>query len=262
MTPLAAQLFRHGGPAERKLLARAQFFEVSKIVDMAEEMGLADVAEGGSVYSEMAQLPADVTVMEFARSYGRMLLIAEQHANIIMFAAFVRGADDKPRLRFTSGFMLGTEDNAPFNWAVWEGEKGYREDGGYIGEAQDGSLQERTVRSFNLHLEKLLLIINQPGLVQQTPRPTDKRVTRLLRNMPPSEVDHSVWHECSIRPGHHGEPTGTGQGPRALHYVRKYFKPSLGRWIDGYWRGDASLGTVFKWYSVPASRAEILKAGS
>jgi hypothetical protein len=101
-------------------------------------------------------------------------------------------------------------------------------------------------------VEKFLCIINQPGLIDQRARDTDKRVMRLATERG-IEAPPSKWHQCHIRPGVHGTSvTGTTPEHREhqLHYVRKHLKPSLGpdRWIDGYWRGNADPGIHLKSY--------------
>ena len=103
-----------------------------------------------------------------------------------------------------------------------------------------------------LLVEKFLCMINQPGLVDQRARDTDKRVIRLAAQRG-VEAPESKWHQCHIRPGVHGSsPKGSNpeHRERQLHYVRKHLKPSLGpdRWIEGHWRGNVDLGIHLKSY--------------
>lgn len=241
MTPLAAQLFRAGTIDEQIMLAKCQFFECSRIADMAQEMAKADVELGGSAYSLAAQLPAPFTAIETISAGGRLLLICEQVENEIRFWLHFPMPEGKPRYRFSSGFILGEERNTEIEWATFPGEPQLRE---------MSAQQLTTARGFNLLLEKMLLIINQPGLVDRTPRDTDKRVIRASRALP-GKPDVSKFFECRIRPGEHGEATGKSGVEMPLHYVRKHLRPSSGKWIDGYWRGNADLGLHLKWYSPP-----------
>lgn len=98
-------------------------------------------------------------------------------------------------------------------------------------------------------LEKMLCMINQPGLIDRHAEPTDKRVLREAAKHEQTKGAPAMWARCNIRPGQHGEALDVGDGAeRKLHYVRKYFKPSIGKWVDGYWRGNADLGVHLKWY--------------
>lgn len=243
MTPMAAQLFRRGDMEDQKLLARCQFFECSRIMDMAQEMGRADVQAGGSDYSLSAQLPAPFSAIEAHTSQGRFLMICEQRETTIAYVFWISGADGgKPQPRFSSGFVLGTQQNTEIQWASFRGEL----------ERHDvlPPRERDSVLGFNLLLEKTLCIINQPGLIERLPRDTDKRVVRVAKDLE-GRPDVSKFFECRIRPGQHGDP---GQSSAdfmrmPLHYVRKHLRPSSGRWVDGYWRGDADLGIHLKWYS-------------
>lgn len=242
MTPLAAQLFRAGTDQEQRMLAMCQFFECTKITDMAQEMGKADVDLGASDYSLTAQLPAPVTALEAVSGGGRILIICEQHKNEIRYWMFLPMPTGKPRQRFSSGFRLGTIENTDVQWFS------------YAGEPPQSSLtvaQGTFAKSINLLVEKLLLIINQPGLVDRVPRDADKRVIRAAK-MLPGKPDVSKFFECRIRPGEHGDATGESGVQMPLHYVRKHLRPSSGKWIDGYWRGNSDLGIHLKWYSPPA----------
>lgn len=239
MTPLAAQLFRAGTEKEQRLLAGCQFFECSRLADLAQEMGKADTEIGGSQYSLLAQLPAPLTAIETLTGGGRVLMICEQHDNEIRYWFWLPMPEGKPRYRFTSGFVLGTDENTEITWTA------------YAGEPKQSALtrqQETTARSFNLFLEKVLCIINQPGLVERQPRDADRRVRRIAKTLP-GKPDVSKFFECRIRPGQHGDATGESGIEMPLHYVRKHLRPSSGKWIDGYWRGNADLGLHLKWYS-------------
>ncbi|CAN7508571.1 hypothetical protein [Mesorhizobium sp. LjRoot246] len=256
MTPLAARLYRRGDSTIRSILGMCQFVEISAILDMAQEMGRADVDAGCDIYSELAQLPAPLTAVEYCFEGTRSTLLCEQHGNEIHYSAFyeIEGSENPADFRFTTGFVLGTPMNTPITWANFEGEPGYETPNARMPE---GDLRQRTARSTSLLLEKALCILNQPGLVERLPRPTDKRVIRESAkdrlSAPPTQ-----WFQCKIRHGLHGtagDQPGADTSPRPLHYVRKHFKPSVQKWIEGYWRGDIELGVHLKWYSPQPSRA-------
>ena len=239
MTPFAAQLFRAGTESEQRMLASCQFFECSAISAMAQEMGRADVELGGSEYSLGAQLPAPFTAIEVLAAGGRALWVCEQQENEIRWWLWVPAPDGKPRHRGSSGFILGTIQNTEIHWARFEGDPP---------QSHLTSQQAEVARSFNLLIEKFLLIINQPGLVDRVERPSDKRIQRIAKTLP-GKPDVSKFFECRIRPGQHGEAAGESGVEMPLHYVRKHLRPSSGKWIDGYWRGNADLGIHLKWYS-------------
>lgn len=240
MTPLAAQMFRHGSENDRRMLAGCQFFECTKIMDMAQEMGKADVEAGCDVYSEMAQLPAPMSAFEYVVPGGeRVLLVAEQHEEEIRLWYFLNIQPGSPKCRFATGFVIGSNANTEIQWF------------NYPGEPARNSMSQPEIaaaRAINLLLEKSLCIINQPGLVQRVERPADKRVIKLAKEVD-RKADVSRFYECRIVQGRHGgEATGEGQ-EMPLHYVRKHWRPSASKWVDGYWRGNAALGLHLKWYS-------------
>ncbi len=239
MTPLAAQIFRAGDEISQRQLAGSQFFECTAIADLASEMRLAD---GWSTpYSIMAQLPAKSTILE-SMLFGKRF----------MFAC-TEDADGDIGVHCVAGYAGAAEH-------CW---------GAYF---RPGTAKYQIVSEVDIHtpavakeknsiliglffVEKLLCIINQPGLIEKRERDTDKRVMRQASGLlvPPK------WHECRIRPGYHAGPIemvrGEGRGHQ-LHYVRKYFKPSIQKWVEGYWRGDADLGIYLKHYNVQAPAAQ------
>lgn len=241
MTPLAAQLFRHGSSDQRAILAGAQFFECSALQAMADEMGQADVEAGRSEYSMMAQLPAPVSVFEASTPSGRYMLIAEQQGDEIYMQMWLQLSEGPvPSFRWASGFTLGTARNAEVEWATYGDEPKVP--------LVPGDDRHNAALGFNLRLEKMLLIINQRGLVEQHAEPTDKRVIRTAMAEGHDGVA-AIWHRCRIRPGTHGSQSGDGEARETqLHYVRKHFKPSRHHWVDGYWRGNADLGVHLKTY--------------
>lgn len=246
MTPLAAQIFRRGDQLIQEMLARCQFFECTRILDLSQEMAKADVEAGSSEYSLMAQLPAPYTGVEYLAHGLRVLLVCEQHDEEIRFVVWFSDLGRGPGMRFLSGMTLGTQQNTEVVWSTqpWEARQERVTD-----------QQIMVARSFSLTLEKLLLIINQPGLVDHAERPTDKRVQRVANAMR-DKPDVSRFFECRIRPGRHGEPSSESGIEMPLHYVRKHFKPSAGKWVDGYWRGNADLGLHLKWYSPAVPRKD------
>lgn len=247
MTPMAAKLFRFGDLEQQRRLAGCQFFDCTALMAMAREMVTADLAAGCVEYSEMAQLPAPATGIEFQMGRGRVLMLAHQDANVITWEGYsdLMGAI---KLTFECGFFLGSGENLPAQWDE-ESLDYWRRDSG-MDRMAFASMQ---ATGFNGLLEKLLCIINQPGLVDRRARDTNKRVMRIVAS---DGVDRPApkWHECRIQPGVHGEARSAEPSGREhqLHYVRKHMKPSLGRWIEGYWRGNADLGLYLKHYTVAA----------
>jgi len=245
MTPAAAFTFQHTDSDEvRSLLASAQFFECSALTTMAREMVLADVRAGCHEFSLMAQLPAPVTVIEFMKDGARVMVIAKQRENHIRWSLFVRDHGGVYWVT-TAGFHLGSTLN---DASYWDQE--------YLMEACARSGRDQleysstNTKATNGELEKILCIINQPGLVDQRERPAHKKVMRLGDKLHLTPKIAQTWRECRIRPGEHGKPAEVSAGaPRQLHYVRKHWKPSVGKWIDGYWRGNADLGVHLKWYN-------------
>lgn len=247
MTPLAARYFRTGADENaRIILAGAQFFECSAIYEMSKEMVAADLEAGAVEYSEMAHLPAPLSVVEFVFGFGRVMLLAEQKDDLIKYMMFGALISDEINFVMECGFRLGTGENLNASWDErvlqrWSGLSGM----------EPKLFADQQATGVNGILEKMMCIINQPGLVEQRLRETDRRVLRLATKSERTRSAADHWHECRIRPGKHGVvDEGSQNGPeRQLHYVRKHFKPSLSRWIDGYWRGNADLGIHLKWYS-------------
>lgn len=240
MTPAAAQLFRNGTDDLRRQLAQCQFFECTALMPLAMEMGQAE-QDLSAIYSEMAHLPSPFTVLEVMGPKGRHVLICHQDGADITIGIFIPTAKG-PVYRAKTGFTIGTNRTAATEWQVYPGEDA--PEGGRIDDERD-----RAASWFANVVEKLLCIINQPGLVGSSSRPTDKRILREAAKSSALQSVPTIWHEYRIRPGHHGEASKTGDGaPRQLHYVRKHWKPSVSKWIDGYWRGNADLGVHLKWY--------------
>src|SRR5690606_27023504 len=130
---------------------------------------------------------------------------------------------------FEAGFRLGTSDNFG---SEWNKESGFRPIPPPVGKTTEQFRVEQ-IQSTNSLIEKMLCMINQPGLVDHRSKKTDKRVVRTAserRIEAPAK-----WHECRIRPGVHGNSPSSTEETREhqLHYVRKHFKPSLDRWVDG-----------------------------
>jgi len=244
MTPFAARLYKTAPVELRRLLAQSQFFEVSAIVEMADEMIKADVAAGCDFYSEFAVLPAKKTVVEFLSCGARIALLCEQFGDEIQYI----GVLDGPAAvhQFKSGFRLKTNENLFVEWLV-SADEAVR----LSSELDPKDERLLTAKGMNFILEKMLCIINQPRLVERAERPTDKRILREARHS--DDPAPAIWHQCRIRPGaHHGPVTkaaSAGDPVMPLHYVRTHFKPSLGKWIEGFWRGDIALGLHLKWYS-------------
>lgn len=242
MTPLAAKMFRLGHVPTQRQLAASQFFECTALISMAIEMRRSDPPESG--FSENARLPAPRTLLEAFIKDRRVAFALQEREEDgqVSVNSLVERDDGLIEIAWQAAFVPGTH-----RFTLNDASKP-------TGEKQDAIL-------IGLFLvEKLLCIINQPGLLDLRARDTDKRVMRQAaaqRIEPPKPQ----WHECYIRPGIHGPTAGSRdeQSERQLHYVRKHLKPSLGpdRWIDGYWRGNADLGIYLKHYVVkPRTRDE------
>lgn len=245
MTPMASKIFRHEKTITpmRTLLADAQFFECSNLYQMAGEMISADLAAGCLSYSDFAQLPAPICVFEWVMGGGRAMALTVPQGSMLEYFFF---SEAYPGVcAFTSGFEPGTITNAAPQWdnrvlRDWSRTSS-------LPMMEFGSVQ---ASGTNALVEKFLCMINQPGLIDRRPRDTDSRVVRESRRT--GRQASLVWHECRIRPGHHSGQSSTGLSDNPvmpLHYVRKYFKPSVKKWVDGYWRGDIALGLHLKWYS-------------
>jgi hypothetical protein len=253
---MAARLYRTVPADERvkEFLRQSQFLEVTALVTMAEEMGTADLEARQDAYSDMAQLPAPHCVLEFVKDGVRIALLCNQTqtGGNIEYLCVVPGKTE-PAPIFRGGFTPGTPGTLGGEWIDYDGsERGHRS--AYTGAHADilEASDERfsLIMRMNISLEKFLCIINQPGLVDRRERDADKRVVREALKSGQSVPDK--WHVCVIRPGQHtkaGETKNPGEPVMPLHYVRKYFKPSLGKWVDGFWRGDIALGLHLKWYS-------------
>lgn len=250
MTPLAARLFRSTtNKGVRKALLRSQFFECSQIYPLAKEMVADDLETGCQDYSEMAQLPSPKTIIEFMLGGNRLMLFAEQRETTIRYMAFLADRKQGAVYAMESGFELGTPINLHPRWdrdvlMEWADASGMDPD----------NFGEQQAKGINGLLEKMLCMMSQKGLVEPLERSIDKRILREAIHDDLADGATTIWAECRIRPGRHGQGSKDGDSATMkLHYVRKYFKPSLQKWVDGYWRGDADLGIHLKWYSVSAS---------
>lgn len=258
MTPLAARLYRtvDAGlvnvlPGIKDVLVQHQFFECSAVYPLAAEMLNQDVAAGADVYSENAHLPAPLTALEYlyteTASPYRILVLCQQIDLEIRWWQFLSTVQG-PALFASGGFVLGQKET--LESALFKHPGRAAADYDYI---QDNFVQ--WANTVNGLIEKTALIINQPNLIDRVRRPMDKRISRdISRSGAIGPFDY--WSECKIRGGVHYKAgsRGDGETERPLHYVRKYFKPTSGVWVDGYWRGNADIGIHLKVYSpqVPA----------
>src|SRR5690606_35627788 len=106
---------------------------------------------------------------------------------------------DEVRFTLGCGFEIGTGRNLDQSWdeealAIWAEASGL----------DRNALVRQQATGINGILEKMLCMINQPGLVEPSPRPTDKRVLREAGKDFKTEAAAPTWHECRIRPGRHG----------------------------------------------------------
>jgi len=237
MTPLASKIFRNvKGPlaeATQRELASSQFFECTSLAAMAVEMRLIDGFNTG--YSDMAQLPAPRTALEAVLDGHRLLFACSMQTDGYLSINCITELESGCTILWSAAFLPGT--------------KKYR----ILSEKPLSEKAKTAIIIGTCIVEKFLCIINQPSLVEHQARDTDKRVMRTAAADKTPVRPH--WHECRVRPGLHSGGNGHGQqddeeNHHQLHYVRKHFKPSLGRWIDGYWRGNADLGIYLKHYTV------------
>lgn len=250
MTPLAARLFRSTRDKDlRKVLAGAQFFECSRLYSLAKEMVTEDIKAGCDIFSEMAQLPAQKSAIEFMMGPTRVLLLAEQNDTILRFMTFLPDRKQGAVFAMISGFEIGTRKILNTKWM-----SNVLTDWASSIEMDPGDFAEQQSKGLNSLLEKMLCMMNQQGLIERDERSADRRTLREATRDGIPEVT-PIWAECRIRPGRHGQgASDENAATMKLHYVRKYFKPSLQKWIEGYWRGDADLGVHLKWYSISAPR--------
>jgi len=233
MTPLAARLFKMGDEQTQRELAASQFLECSALTSMALEMRRADPP--GSGFGANARLPAPRTFIETAIRERRIAFACQERAGdgrVTVNA--IAEQNGRIAVAWQAAFQPGSDQ-------VTFGEETLPSDEKFA-----------SIYAGLLLVEKFLCLINQPGLIDQRIRDTDKRVLRLAaaRGVGAPEAK---WHQCHIRPGVHGAaPAGASATHREhqLHYVRKHLKPSLGpdRWIEGHWRGNADLGIYLKSY--------------
>lgn len=95
-------------------------------------------------------------------------------------------------------------------------------------------------------------IITTPRLVlTEERRSKPQRVKGVSRMIPGTS-----WKKVTIDPQATITPKlADAQGPSMpLHFVHGHMKPSLGRFIDGYWRGNAALGIRLHTYDVKGPR--------
>ncbi|SDT97337.1 hypothetical protein [Stappia sp. ES.058] len=230
MTPLAARLFKAAHEPVRRDLLHSQFFECTALVPLALEMRAADKNDGG--YSPDAQLPAPKTFIEAVIDGNRRAFLCSEGTNDgFSIQGLVADDIDIARRIWAGGFWPGSD-----KFIVQESKTLPR------------AVQAAVMLDLQL-VEKMLLLLGQPGLVDRDRQSTDKRIVRAARDAGYGEVPQ--WHVCRVRPGQHGvwdESETSLSRERQLHYVRKHFKPSVNKWIEGYWRGNADLGVSLKWY--------------
>lgn len=234
MTPLAAQLFRHGDESSQRVLAASQFLECSALTSMALAMRRADGLDSG--FSANARLPAPQTFIEAMIRGKRLGFLCQERSTDgrVSVASIAEQDNEAIAVAWMAAYVPGSDEVSFLG-----------------GETPTGDRADSITIGLFL-VEKFLCIINQTGLVEQRPRETDKRVFRTAAERG-IERPQAKWYECHIRPGVHGLSTASSRPEHRehqLHYVRKHRKPSLGpdRWIDGYWRGNADLGTHLKTY--------------
>lgn len=101
-----------------------------------------------------------------------------------------------------------------------------------------------------------MTLINSPRIVRwrDTAAPKFINAKRARRGKFPL----LAWREVVIDLGGkgrvHDAVVGHETGSMPLHYVRLYFKPTLGIWIWPHWRGDAENGVAKARYRVTDSR--------
>lgn len=228
MTPLAARAYRDTtDQAYKDWLCQFQWFDCENILQMAFNAAEANRQIGCMSIAEELQLPAPSTWLEFKQQGYTIGCICEERGNSIHVG--IIGNIDGEYKTLTNFHMVRGTDVIKTN--------------------HDG------MRSiiYSALVENLLLIIMQPNLVERIKRNTDKRIVRDIRSRNGGQIgDFLHWSKCIIRSGVHkrvGDCDNSGV-EKPLHYVRKFFKPSIGKWIDGYWRGNADIGIHLKWYSI------------
>lgn len=245
----------------RDLLPRCQFFECSALATLAAHMVNEDLLaiEGAGrpgVFSENAQLPAPLCAIEYlgrapVDAGVRYLFLCEYESPGVVRWVRCLGAFGYLRIVNSNTFTLG-ESTTGGGWVV----PMPHEDPSM----PEWDAEQRAVALCNgVMLEKLLMLINTPNLVERVRRPTDKRIVREASRAGGPIGDFMHWSECKIRGGVHRRAGSSDEGvaERPLHYVRKYYKPSSAKWVDGYWRGNADIGVHLKVYSPQPPAAQV-----
>lgn len=253
MTPLAARFYRVSAQADKDWLCQHQFFECTALADMASHMIMVD-----SAYMVMHQ------ATELGKEWSLPFPFNETYFPPAQLAWIEWLGNKDVRLGLSvatteSGFtieVVQTTKVGPLQMANIVYDRAT--DKFKLISIHDAIKQQSEGHSlfiqFGVYTNlafHFCHLMNQPRLIDRVKRPTDKRI---LRDRPAPERIGSLvtWMECKIHPGTHYTPKDHGDGrlaERPLHYVRRFYKPTKGIWIDGYWRGNADIGVVLKTYS-------------
>jgi hypothetical protein len=114
---------------------------------------------------------------------------------------------------------------------------------------------EETIRMYAINyvrvVKPMLELLNQPNLLEYSDCTTSTPAFARRHNS--FDCDYGLKYKIlTIRPGSHGTVKMPAKTDRRqpLHYVRGHWKPSIKKWIKGYWRGDTKYGVVLKDYKV------------
>lgn len=251
MTPLAQAFARDmlETPAKRKwqgeaadfireIFLSAHFFEVTGILDVADEL---IVATGGAAFALEARafLPARVTWLEAVNSRGRWA------------AVLVQGPDDNRAHTFTIIEPPHCVAVAEIGLRVLP-----RNDAGAIVADFTAGI-DQAAGAFVLQQYGLLNLINRPGSLHMRDRPAHKGLVRDLtrRGMVGRFPLHGFTEiTLNVAPGGNmREPKQVGtSADRCLHFVRAHLR-HLGdstTVIPWHWRGDPALGIKNSRYNV------------
>lgn len=232
MTPLASHMFMAADDPVRKDLLESQFFECSPLLPLALEMREADLDMKG--FSPDIQLPAPRTFIELSMDGRRRAFLCAPHTDgSISAQSLVSDKDEIARRIWRGRFWPGSQ-----RFALSDGAQ-------MSHELRAGIILDL------LLIEKMLLLLYQPGLVERLLEDADKGVIQVAHSM--GWRRPILWHVCQLKPGRHGiwsHSETEYSRERPLHYVRRHFNRSIGKNVEGYWRGNADLPVAFERYKV------------
>lgn len=250
MTPAASRqirdLLRAGHEVAARNILAHQFFECSEIYDLAHHAAVSNENEGCLTWSPLARLPADLSWFEFVHEVdGRSVRRYYGCKNIAGGIEVFTGGFYPGQQPISIGILRVSFEDNTVAVQIFEDER--------LDDKEYRRLED-LLAAESFIIEQILCMLNQPGLIDRDQNDGDNRIRRAARTKRWKEAS-VTWSKLRISPGMHKRPVGRSDNSAfepimPLHYVRKHFKPSIKKWVDGYWRGDASVGTHLKTYEV------------